>query len=204
MKLLFDILFSFLGLAVFSPFMAALALLIKREDGGPVFYRGRRVGRHGRTFRIFKFRTMVINADKMGGPSTPNNDPRITNIGKFLRKYKLDELPQLINVLKGDMSIVGPRPEVQRYVNMFSDEEKSILSVRPGLTDWASLWNIDEGSFLEGSENPERAYMEKIRPRKLELQLKYVKERSLMTDMKIIVLTLKNILFPKNRYVEIS
>lgn len=204
MKLLFDIVFSLLGLAVFSPFMAALALLIKREDGGPVLYRGRRVGRHGRTFRIFKFRTMVINADKMGGSSTPNNDPRITNIGKFLRKYKLDELPQLINVLKGDMSIVGPRPEVQRYVNMFSDEEKTILTVRPGITDWASLWNIDEGSILAGSQDPEREYMEKIRPRKLELQLKYVKERSLMTDVKIIVLTLKNILFPKSRYVEIS
>jgi lipopolysaccharide/colanic/teichoic acid biosynthesis glycosyltransferase len=204
MKLLFDILFSFLGLAVFSPFMAALALLIKREDGGPVFYRGRRVGRHGRTFRIFKFRTMVINADKMGGPSTPNNDPRITNIGKFLRKYKLDELPQLINVLKGDMSIVGPRPEVQRYVNMFSDEEKSILSVRPGLTDWASLWNIDEGSVLEGSENPEMTYMEKIRPRKLELQMKYVREHNFWTDILIILSTLKNIIFPKNRYVEIS
>jgi lipopolysaccharide/colanic/teichoic acid biosynthesis glycosyltransferase len=204
MKLLFDILFSLLGLAVFSPFMAALALLIKREDGGPVFYRGRRVGRHGRTFRIFKFRTMIVDAEKLGGASTPNNDPRITNIGEFLRKYKLDELPQLINVLKGDMSIVGPRPEVQRYVNMFSDEEKTILTVRPGITDWASLWNIDEGSILAGSQDPERAYMEKIRPRKLELQLKYVKERSLMTDVKIIVLTLKNIVFPKNRYVEIS
>lgn len=204
MKLLFDIVFSLLGLVVLSPFMAALALLIKREDGGPVFYRGTRVGRHGRIFRIFKFRTMVVDAEKLGGDSTPNNDPRITNIGKFLRKYKLDELPQLINVLKGDMSIVGPRPEVQRYVNMFSDEEKTILTVRPGITDWASLWNIDEGSILAVSQDPERAYMEKIRPRKLELQLKYVKERSLMTDVKIIVLTLKNIIVPKNRYVEIS
>ena len=204
MKRLFDILFSCIGLVVFSPVLAAVSLLIKKEDRGPVFYRGARAGRNGIPFRIFKFRTMVVDAEKLGGASTANNDSRITGVGRFLRKYKLDELPQLINVLKGEMSIVGPRPEVQHYVNMFTDEEKSILSVRPGLTDWASLWNMDEGSVLEGSEDPDMTYMEKIRPRKLELQLKYVKQHTFWTDILIILLTLKNIIFFKNKYVELS
>jgi lipopolysaccharide/colanic/teichoic acid biosynthesis glycosyltransferase len=144
MKRLFDIIFSLFGLIVLFPLLFALAILIKREDGAPVFYRGVRVGQYGKPFRIFKFRTMVVNAENIGGPSTADDDPRITGIGKFIRKYKLDELPQLINVLKGEMSVVGPRPEVPFYVNMFTEEEKAILSVRPGITDWASLWNPDE------------------------------------------------------------
>ncbi len=132
---------------------------------------------------------MVVNAEELGGSSTANNDPRITKTGKFLRKVKLDELPQLINVFKGEMSFVGPRPEVQHYVNMFTEEEKSILSVRPGITDWASLWNPDEGSVLAGSLDPEKTYMEKIRPEKIRLQLKYVNERSFFKDIKILFLT---------------
>ena len=182
---------SLLGLILISPVLVTLAILIKKEDGGPVFYRGVRVGRIGKPFRIIKFRTMVVNAEKMGGPSTADDDPRITRAGKFIRKFKLDELPQLINVLKGEMSIVGPRPEVQMYVDMFTEEEKAILSVRPGITDWASIWNPDEGAILAGSPDPEKTYMEKIRPEKIRLQLKYVEEKSLWVDLKIILRTLK-------------
>lgn len=151
------------------------------------------MGRRGKPFKIFKFRTMVLDAERLGGPSTADDDPRITKIGRFLRKYKFDELPQFINVLKGDMSFVGPRPEVQHYVDMFTDEEKAILNVRPGITDWASLWNPDEGAILAGSPDPEKTYMEKIRPEKLRLQLRYVRERSFWKDLKIIFLTLKAI-----------
>lgn len=194
LKRLFDILFSILGLILSSAFLLIIAFLIKREDGGPVFYRGVRVGRYGRPFRIFKFRTMVANAEKRGGPSTADDDPRITKVGRFFRKYKLDELPQLINVLKGEMSFVGPRPEVQYYVDMFTEKEQTILNVRPGMTDWASLWNPDEGAILAGSPDPEKTYMEKIRPEKIRLQLKYVRERSFWIDFKIIAQTLLTIL----------
>ena len=180
LKRAFDFLSSLIGLILVSPILVTIAILIKNEDGGPVFYRGVRVGRFGKPFRIFKFRTMVVNAEKLGGPSTADDDPRITKVGKFIRKFKLDELPQLINVLKGEMSIVGPRPEVQMYVDMFTEEEKAILSVRPGITDWASIWNPDEGAILAGSPDPEKTYMEKIRPEKIRLQLKYVRERSLL------------------------
>ena len=173
-----------------SPILLTIAILIKKEDGGPVFYRGIRVGRFGKPFRIFKFRTMVVNAERLGGPSTADDDPRVTKMGKFIRKFKLDELPQLINVLKGEMSVVGPRPEVQMYVDMFTEEEKAILSVRPGITDWASIWNPDEGAILAGSPDPEKTYMEKIRPEKIRLQLKYVEEKSLWVDLKIILETL--------------
>jgi lipopolysaccharide/colanic/teichoic acid biosynthesis glycosyltransferase len=182
---------SLLGLILISPVLVTLAILIKKEDGGPVFYRGVRVGRIGKPFRIIKFRTMVVNAEKLGGPSTADDDPRITKVGNFIRKFKLDELPQLINVLKGEMSIVGPRPEVQMYVDMFTEEERAILSVRPGITDWASIWNPDEGAILSGSPDPEKTYMEKIRPEKIRLQLKYVEEKSLWVDLKIILRTLK-------------
>jgi len=193
-KRLFDILFSVLGLIFSSPFLLIIAFLIKAEDGGPVFYRGMRVGRFGKSFRIFKFRTMDVNAERLGGPSTADDDPRITEVGRSLRKYKLDELPQLINVLKGQMSFVGPRPEVQHYVDMFTEKEQAILSVRPGITDWASLWNPDEGAVLAGSPDPEKAYMEKIRPEKIRLQLKYVRERSFWIDLKIIAQTFLTIL----------
>src|SRR5207245_5742371 len=129
----FDLILSLLGLIVLAPLLAALALLIKLDSPGPVFYRGVRAGRNGKPFRIFKFRTMVMNADKIGGPSSAAGDPRITRVGQFLRRYKLDELPQLLNVLKGEMSLVGPRPEVLQYVAMFNTEEKAILSVPPGI-----------------------------------------------------------------------
>jgi lipopolysaccharide/colanic/teichoic acid biosynthesis glycosyltransferase len=194
LKRTFDFLSSLIGLILISPILVTISILIKKEDRGPVFYRGARVGRFGKLFRIFKFRTMVVNAEKMGGPSTADDDPRITKMGRFIRKFKLDELPQLINVLKGEMSIVGPRPEVQMYVDMFSEGEKAILTVRPGITDWASIWNPDEGAILAGSPDPEKTYMEKIRPEKIRLQLKYVRERSLVVDMKIILKTLETVL----------
>lgn len=181
---------SLAGLAVLAPLLLLIGTVIKVEDRGPVFYRGLRVGRFGKSFRIFKFRTMVVNAEKIGGSSTADDDPRITRIGKFLRKYKLDEMPQLINVLIGEMSFVGPRPEVQYYVNLFTDEEKAILNVRPGITDWASLWNPDEGAVLAGSPDPEKMYMEKIRPEKIRLQLEYIRKRSFWVDMKIILQTI--------------
>jgi lipopolysaccharide/colanic/teichoic acid biosynthesis glycosyltransferase len=148
------------------------------------------VGRHGNPFKIFKIRTMVINADKIGGPSTSDDDPRITKIGKFIRKYKLDELPQLINVLRGEMSFVGPRPEVPIEVETYTAEEQRILSVRPGITDWASLTYHNEGEILKGSADPHQAYREKIRPGKIKLALKYVDQHSLLIDIKIIYQTL--------------
>ena len=193
-KRLFDLTFASIGLFLGAPIFSALALLIKLEDGGPVFYRGIRVGRYGRPFKIFKLRTMVINAEEFGGPSTADDDPRITRTGMLIRKFKLDEVPQLINVFKGEMSLVGPRPEVQHYVDMFTEEEKEILTVRPGITDWASLWNSDEGSILAGSPDPERTYMEEIRPTKLRLQLKYVRERSFMVDLGIILRTIATVI----------
>jgi len=135
---------------------------------------------------MMKFRTMVANADRIGGSSTPDDDPRITRVGRWLRRYKLDELPQLVNVLKGEMSIVGPRPEVPEYVAMLTEDEREILSVRPGMTDWASIWNSDEGAALAGSDDPERTYLEKIRPEKIRLQREYIRRRSFWVDMRII------------------
>jgi lipopolysaccharide/colanic/teichoic acid biosynthesis glycosyltransferase len=140
---------------------------------------------------MYKFRTMVIGADKLGGPSTAADDPRLTGIGLFLKKYQLDELPQLINVFKGKMSLVGPRPEVEMYVDMMTIEQKNaILSVRPGMTDYASLWNFHESEILKGAKDPEIAYQKLIRPKKLALQMRYVKECSLWVDIKIIFLTI--------------
>ncbi len=198
-KRFFDLSFALLGLVVLSPFLICCALKIKFEDKGAIFYRGERVGLNGKIFRIFKFRTMVVDAEKLGPSSTSEDDKRITSIGKFLRKYKLDELPQLINVLVGDMSLVGPRPEVQQFTDLYTDEEKIILTVRPGITDWASLWNSDEGAVLAGAADPDKAYMELIRPTKLKLQIKYVTERSFWVDLKIIMLTLKAILQPESQ-----
>lgn len=189
-KRLFDIIFGVLALAIASPVMLFIAVRLKIDDGGPVFYRGRRVGRHGVPFFMLKFRTMVIDAERRGGPSTAADDPRITGVGLLLRRYKLDELPQLVNVVRGDMSFVGPRPEVEKYVAMFTEEERAILTVRPGITDWASLWNSDEGALLAGSSDPERTYLEIIRPHKVRLQLAYVRRQSFTTDLRIIAETI--------------
>jgi len=194
LKRLFDIIFSFLGLILISPFLLIVAILIKLSSPGPVFYRGERMSKGGKPFRIFKFRTMVVGAERLGGPSTAGDDPRLTKIGNFLKKYQLDELSQLINVLRGEMSFVGPRPEVKMYIDMMTNEERSvILSIKPGMTDLASLYNFHEGEVLRGSSDPERTYMEKIRPEKIKLQMEYVKERSFFGDIKIIFQTIAKI-----------
>jgi lipopolysaccharide/colanic/teichoic acid biosynthesis glycosyltransferase len=193
-KRIFDIVFSILGLIIISPVLLIVSVLIKRESHGPAFYRGKRVGKDGREFKIFKFRTMVPDAEKLGGPSTAGDDPRLLKIGNFLKKYQLDELPQIINVLRGEMSLVGPRPEVLLYVDAMTKEERqTILSVRPGMTDFASLWNFHEGEILRGSVDPEKAYLEKIRPEKIRLQIKYVKERNFGADIEIIFKTILKI-----------
>lgn len=180
--------------------MLIIAILIKILDKGPIFYKGVRVGLGGRYYKIYKFRTMVKEAENIGGSCVPDDDPRLTRVGNFLRKFKLDELPQLINVLKGDMSLVGPRPEVPQYISFSSEEDKEILSVRPGITDWASLWDIDEGALLAGCENPEKKYLEEIKPVKVKLQLRYVRDRSFFIDIKIIILTIFSIITRK-RYL---
>ncbi len=188
-KRLLDILFSAIGIILLSPLLATLAMAIRTSSSGPVLYRGIRVGRGETLFRMLKFRTMLVNAEALGGSCTSDDDPRITSIGRRLRKYKLDELPQLLNVLRGEMSFVGPRPEVPQYVKMFSEEEKQILSVRPGVTDLATLWDSDEGALLTGSSDPERIYLETIRPEKIRLQLEYVRKRTLLLDFRIVCST---------------
>jgi len=194
MKRLFDIFFSLLGLVIFSLILILISLSIKLDSAGPIFYRGERVGMGGKKFRIFKFRTMIDKADQLGGPSTAGDDKRLIKIGVFLKKYQLDELPQLINVFLGQMSFVGPRPEVSQYVEMMTKEEKNIiLSVPQGMTELASLWNFHEGEILQGSQNPEKTYLEKIRPEKLRLQIKYVKEKSFFGDIRIILQTIVKI-----------
>lgn len=193
-KRLFDLIFSVFGLLVFSPVLLSIAFLIKKEDGGPVFYRGVRIGRYGRPFRIFKFRTMVVNAEQIGGTSTPENDLRITRIGKLLRKYKLDELSQLINVLKGEMSFVGPRPQVPWAVQLYNEEERSLLlRIKPGITDYASIKFHNEGEILRGSTEPDKDYMEKIHPEKMNLSIEYAKKISLRTDLGILFMTFLSI-----------
>lgn len=193
LKRLFDFLLALVGLIILSPALLVVAAWIKLSSPGPVFYRGVRAGYLGTPFRIFKFRSMVVNADKIGGPSTSADDPRVTRIGAFLRRYKLDELPQLINVLKGEMSFVGPRPEVLDEVSRYTDVEKHLLDVRPGITDWSSIKFRNEGEILRGAADPHAAYLEKIRPEKVRLGLQYVSERSFGTDCRIILQTVKAI-----------
>lgn len=204
LKRVVDFTCASLGLAVLSPVLGIVALAVRLSDGGPVLYRGLRTGLEGRPFRMLKFRTMAVDAERTGVTATADDDPRITPVGRFLRKYKLDELPQLVNVLVGEMSLVGPRPEVPQYTALFTPEEQAILSVRPGITDWASLWDVDEGGALAGSEDPERVYLEKIRPEKVRLQLKYVRERTFGMDLKILILTLWALLAGRRRRPEAS
>lgn len=189
LKRVFDLLASLFGIVLVSPAIACVACLIKLEDGGPVFYPGVRTGQYGRPFRMLKFRTMVVNADQLGASSTADNDSRITRIGRFLRRSKLDEIPQLFNVLRGEMSVVGPRPEVPAYTNIFAAEERKILDVRPGITDWASIWNSNEGALLRNAPDPDRTYFELIRPTKLKLQLRYVERSSFREDLRILLFT---------------
>jgi lipopolysaccharide/colanic/teichoic acid biosynthesis glycosyltransferase len=187
-KRVFDVLVACVGLVALSPLLVFLAVLVKSSSPGPVFYRGLRAGRYGRPFRIFKFRSMVRDGEQRGGTTTGKDDPRITRVGRFLRKYKLDELPQLFNLLLGDMSIVGPRPEVFEYANQYSPEQRRILSVRPGMTDLACIEFSDLQECV-GADDPDRVYRERVLPRKNELRLKYVDERGLWLDFKILLTT---------------
>lgn len=190
-KRAFDLVLAGLGLVVLAPLLAVLAMWVRIDSDGPVFYRGVRGGKYGKPFRIFKLRTMVDDAESLGGAETATDDPRITRAGHFLRRYKLDELPQLINVVLGQMSLVGPRPEVMEEVLHYTEQEREVLAVRPGITDWASLKFRHEGEILRGSTDPHRTYHERIRPEKLRLQVQYVRANSLLTDIKIIVQTLR-------------
>lgn len=193
MKRLSDILFSLLGLLILLPFFLVFAIIIIFDSGLPVFYFQQRVGKNGIGFYLLKFRTMKRNSDKKGLLTVGEKDARITRTGYFFRKYKIDELPQLFNVLAGDMSLVGPRPEVKKYVEMYSAEQKKVLSVRPGMTDYASIEYADENRLLAQSEDPEQLYINEVMPAKLRLNLKYINEQGFFTDLKIIFRTVLRI-----------
>ena len=189
MKRLFDILLSGLGLVIISPLLLIVAIWIKLDSPGPIFYRQVRVGRYNKDFRIFKFRSMRIGSDKGSLVTIGGRDPRITRSGYFIRKFKIDELPQLINVLVGDMSLVGPRPEVRHYVNYWTEEQMHVLDVRPGITDPASIKFRNENELLAQAEDPEKYYIEVIMQEKIKLYLDYVKKNSLCYDIKLIFQT---------------
>lgn len=193
MKRLFDIIASLIGIIILSPIFFLIFLAVALNSGFPVFYLQTRVGKGNIDFKLFKFRTMFTDADKKGLLTVGGRDPRITPVGYFLRKYKLDELPQLFNVLFGSMSLVGPRPEVRKYVDMYNDEQKKVLSVQPGITDYASLDYINENDLLAKSQNPEETYIKEVMPAKLQLNLKYIQEAGLATDLKLIFKTIGKI-----------
>lgn len=193
LKRAFDMLAAGLGLLLLSPVLLVIAVAVKVDSPGPVLYRGVRVGKDGRSFNMLKFRTMVVDAERLGGTSTAEGDPRITRVGAFIRRYKLDEFPQLINVFRGDMSLVGPRPQVQWAVDLYSPEERALLSVRPGITDYASLRFSNEAEILKGAEDPDQAYLELIAPEKIRLGLEYVRTRTFWVDLKLIFATLTRI-----------
>lgn len=192
-KRVFDFLFSLIGIILLLPFFVLIGFLIIVTSGFPVFYFQKRVGRDNEDFDLYKFRTMRKDSDKQGLLTVGGRDPRITSIGYYLRKTKADELPQLFNVLFGSMSFVGPRPEVRKYVELYNEEQKLILKLKPGITDYASLEYFSENELLAQSKDPERTYIEKIMPAKLELNRKYIKEAGVITDIKIIFRTLGKI-----------
>ena len=194
MKRLFDIIASGLGLVVLSPLFAVLAVWIKADSKGPVLYRQTRVGRNNKDFRLYKFRSMRPNSDKLGLITVGGHDPRVTRSGYYIRKYKLDEFPQLINVFTGDMSLVGPRPEVRKYVDMYTPEQMHVLDVRPGITSLASIRYRNENDILAVAEDPDRCYIERVMPEKLAIDLEYVSKANLWTDIKLIFGTFKAII----------
>jgi lipopolysaccharide/colanic/teichoic acid biosynthesis glycosyltransferase len=189
-----DFLVSALLLLILLPVFLVVAAIIKYQSPGPVLYAAPRVGLNGVIFKMLKFRTMVINADKIGGSSTPEDDPRVTKIGKALRRYKLDELPQLINVFRGEMSLVGPRPQIKWAVDLYTPAERKILTVRPGITDMASLMFANEGSVLKGSADPDKDYMALIHPHKMKVSLDYVETYSFIVDLQILIKTVAAVL----------
>lgn len=191
-----DFLFSFFGLILLLPFYLLIALLIKISSSGQVLYKQSRIGLNGAEFNVYKFRTMRMNSDKLGLITVGGRDPRVTPIGYYLRKYKLDELPQLINVLTGDMSLVGPRPEVKKYVDLYNHEQSKVLTIRPGITDWASIHYRDENVILGQSIDPEKDYIEKVMPDKLKYNLIYINNYGYVEYFKIIFRTLWHIVVP--------
>lgn len=193
MKRIFDVTASGLGLLLLSPLFLIMAIWIKADSPGPVFYRQTRVGRGNRDFRLFKFRSMKVGSDKKGLITVGGHDPRVTRSGYYIRKYKLDELPQLINVFKGDMSLVGPRPEVRKYVDLYTPEQLHVLDVRPGITDLASIRYRNENELLEQAGDPEQYYREVVMQDKLRINSEYIADRSFFKDIKIIFLTFKAI-----------
>lgn len=190
LKRAIDFLASIVGLTILFPFFLIIGLLVKMDSEGPVFYLQERVGKGMKPFKLFKFRTMGVNADKHAAITVGARDPRITRVGFYLRKYKVDEFPQLINVLNGSMSLVGPRPELKKFVDLYSDEQKTVLSVRPGITDFASIQFRNENELLEGKPDPIDFYIREIMPVKLEINLLYVRNQSLLTDIRILLKTI--------------
>ncbi|WPV01180.1 sugar transferase [Mucilaginibacter sp. cycad4] len=192
-KRLFDICLSLIALIVLLPLFLLIAVAIKIDSRGSAFYKQARVGKDGNEFDLFKFRTMYVNSDRAGLLTIGSKDYRITGVGYWLRKYKLDELPQLLNVLNGDMSFVGPRPEVRKYVNMYTQAQLRVLTVKPGVTDWASIKYFDENDILAGSDDPEDMYINVIVPSKISKNLEYIDNQCILLDLKIILSTLKRI-----------
>ncbi len=193
LKRALDIICSFIGLIILTPFLILISIAIVSSSGLPVFFIQKRVGKNNKNFGLFKFRTMKNGADKKGLLTVGGRDPRITTVGYYLRKYKLDELPQLLNVFFGTMSLVGPRPEVRKYVDLYNEEQKKVLVVKPGITDYASLEYFSENELLAKSTQPEETYINQIMPAKLELNKKYILNNNVLVDIKIIFKTLKKI-----------
>jgi lipopolysaccharide/colanic/teichoic acid biosynthesis glycosyltransferase len=191
---LFDILFSTLGLIILSPLFVILYILIRTESKGGAFYVQERIGKDGRSFGLYKFRTMRVGSDTEGLLTIGEHDNRITRIGYYLRKTKIDELPQLLNVVKGDMSLVGPRPEVKKYVDLYTDEQRRVLNVRPGVTDYASIEYVNENELLCKAEDPDRVYIEEVMPDKIKLNMKYLEHYTVHEYIKIIFLTIKSLI----------
>jgi lipopolysaccharide/colanic/teichoic acid biosynthesis glycosyltransferase len=189
MKRVFDVVFSFVGLVFLAPLLVFIIVLMKGTSIGPILYRQVRVGKNNNDFLIFKFRTMDVDADKLGLLTVGGRDPRITKLGYYLRKFKLDELPQLANVLIGDMSLVGPRPEVRKYVNLYNKVQMQVLNVRPGITDLASIEFRNENELLSNQGDPDRYYIEVIMPEKLKINIAYIKESNLFKDIWVIIKT---------------
>lgn len=194
LKRLLDIILSGIGLVILFPLFLCVALLIVIDSKGGAFYRQIRVGKNGKNFRLLKFRTMSLNSELSGLITIGGRDPRVTPIGYYLRKYKIDELPQLLNVFFGSMSLVGPRPEVPKYVAMYTPEQKQVLCVKPGITDYASLAYFSENELLANSIDPDKTYIEEVLPAKLKLNLQYIKEAGTLTDLKVILKTLQKII----------
>lgn len=200
LKRSFDIFFSVIGLILLSPVFLIMAIWIKCDSYGPVFYKQTRVGKNGKIFLLYKFRSMRVGSDKEGLLTVGEKDPRITRSGKFIRKFKLDEFPQLINVLRGEMSIVGPRPEVLKYVALYNEEQREVLNIRPGISDWSSIRFSNENELLAHAENSEDFYISEVMPEKLKMNLEYVRSNNFWIDLKIIFMTMKKIVSKEKEF----